>query len=76
MLGNLKNPPSPFESIITTHFKYKRQEILDQLDNWVQLDQTKGVGSDEKLRSIHGNGPSSDLFLKSVDELKEMMLSL
>jgi hypothetical protein len=75
MLENLKNPPSPFENIITTHFRFKKREITEQLDKWVQMDKEKGIG-DDKLRQIHGDGPGSATFLACVKELKERMRAL
>jgi hypothetical protein len=75
MLENLKNPPSPFEHIITTHFKFKKREIMEQLDKWVQMDKEKGIGED-RLRQIHGDGPTSETFLASVKELKERLKTL
>jgi len=78
MLGNLKNPPSPFEDIIKTHFRFKKFEIAEQLDKWVTLEKSKG-GNDNEDRAVHrfhSNVVSSDTFLGCVKELKELLHDL
>jgi ubiquitin-protein ligase len=37
MLGQLKNPPRGFESVIKRHFYVKRQEVLTEVHHWVEL---------------------------------------
>jgi ubiquitin-protein ligase len=34
MLEMLKEPPKGFEQVINTHFKYKKNEIIEQLQQW------------------------------------------
>jgi len=48
MIDQLRNPSSGFEDIIRTHFKLKRQLVLDEVNEWVkdsiptnQVDQMK-----------------------------------
>ncbi|KDQ17329.1 hypothetical protein BOTBODRAFT_30149 [Botryobasidium botryosum FD-172 SS1] len=47
MLGNLKNPPEPFEDIIRTHFRLKGRAIEAQLDKWLD---------DDDGETMHGQG--------------------
>jgi hypothetical protein len=75
MLGNLKTPPSPFEDIIKTHFRFKKYEIAEQLDKWSALEKNKG-GEDKALHQYHSNVVSSDTFFACVKELKELLAAL
>lgn len=79
MLGNLKNPPSPFEDIIKTHFRFKKHELTAQLDKWVALEKNKGstTASDDRImHQYHSNVVSSENFLTCVKELKELLADL
>ena len=76
MLGNLKNPPEPFEDIIRTHFRLKARSIVAQLDDWVTLDDGKPTAGDgEYFTDTRTEGASSGSgFHKDVQELKKMLL--
>lgn len=37
MLGQLKNPPRGFESVVKRHFYVKRFEIMKEINHWVDL---------------------------------------
>jgi hypothetical protein len=75
MLDNLKNPPSPFEHIITTHFRFKKKEIAEQLDSWIQLENQGG--SDSRVMSFLGGCvPGQDKLKADVKELKERLRRL
>lgn len=81
MLGNLKNPPEPFADVIRTHFRLKARSILKQLDEWVQLDDSKGLAADGAYAGQGGgkNVPSSsgtNGFADDVEELKGLLRKL
>ena len=81
MLGNLKNPPEPFGDVIRTHFRLKARSILKQLDEWAQLDDSKGLAADGAYVGQGGgkNGPSSsgtNGFSEDVEELKGLLRKL
>ena len=72
MLGNLRNPPEPFEDVIRTHFRLKARSIAAQLDKWLAEDdgkQTSGDGGGY-LTVKSEAGSSSNGFAKDVDDLK------
>ncbi|KAG7449236.1 uncharacterized protein BT62DRAFT_964259 [Guyanagaster necrorhizus] len=78
MLGNLKNPPEPFEDIIRTHFRLKARTISAQLDQWLAMDDGKpttsdggGYGGSERVA-----GGSSNGFKADCDELKAILKDL
>jgi hypothetical protein len=71
MLGNLSNPPEPFEDIIRTHVRLKARTISAQLDQWLQEDDGKMTAGDGGyMGSKFETGPSSNGFQKDVSELK------
>jgi len=37
MLGQLKNPPRGFESVVKRHFYVKKFEIIKEINHWVEL---------------------------------------
>ncbi|KZS97566.1 hypothetical protein SISNIDRAFT_449083 [Sistotremastrum niveocremeum HHB9708] len=79
MLGNLKNPPEPFENVIRTHFKLKAKTITQQLDTWLEMDDGRRVMGDfHGLAAENRNQPStsSSEFKKHVAELKEYLAAL
>lgn len=80
MLGNLRNPPEPWEDVIRTHFRLKARSITKQLNNWLQNDdgrQTAADGAGVDTRSAAtGGGGSSNGMKKDVDALVELMNSL
>lgn len=79
MLGNLKNPPEPFEDIIRTHFRLKARSITAQLNEWVAQDDGKattpdGGGYSNATKPVAGS--SNNGLRKDVDELKEILAQL
>lgn len=78
MLGNLKEPPSPFEDIISTHFRLKAKAISEQLDRWAQLDKGHGGASVPKNLEPFGEGASVsvDQMQSDVKELKQLLAEL
>lgn len=80
MLGNLKNPPEPFGDVIRTHYRLKARSILKQLDEWVQLDDGKGLASDGAFvgQNVKGGsaGSSSNGFVEDVEELRGILRML
>ncbi|KAH9833805.1 ubiquitin conjugating enzyme family protein [Rhodofomes roseus] len=78
MLGNLKNPPEPFEDVIRTHFRLKAKSIMAQLDQWLAIDDGKPItdgGYGGLLKNPTGAG-SSNGFQADVDELKRLLTQL
>jgi len=76
MLGNLKNPPEPFEDVIRTHFRLKARSITAQLDEWLALDDGKPI-SDGGYGGPKGpTGGSSNGFQADVEELKGLLTKL
>lgn len=83
MLGNLKNPPSPFEDIIRTHFRLKAHAIDAQLDKWLADDDgesTSGHGAqyiahsaEPKTKKASGSGSEMH---KDAQELKALLKTL
>jgi hypothetical protein len=80
MLGNLCNPPEPFEDVIRTHFRLKARFISAQLDKWLEEDDGVVIAADGALAaSKHATsaaGGSSNGFRKDVESLTEMMNTL
>jgi len=80
MLGNLRNPPEPWEDIIRTHFRLKARSITKQLNQWLQADDGRQTADDgagiEGRSSAAGGGGSSNGMKKDVDALVELMNSL
>lgn len=79
MLGNLKNPPEPFDNVIRTHFKLKARSIMSQLDDWVSRDNgksTTGDGGGYFSSERDDTGGSNNGFRKDVDELKKLLTEL
>jgi hypothetical protein len=35
MIDMIRNPPSGFESVIKRHFYLKKEEILEEVDQWI-----------------------------------------
>lgn len=78
MLGNLKNPPEPFEEVIRTHFKLKSATIRAQLDKWLTLDDrlpTAGAAHGQHKEKPQSSGTQTP-FEKDVAELKALLLAL
>lgn len=80
MLGNVRNPPEPWEDVIRTHFRLKARSITKQLRHWLQIDDGRqtaedGAGIDTRS-SAAGGGGSSNGMKKDVDALIELMNSL
>ncbi|KAH9927315.1 uncharacterized protein B0H18DRAFT_1004044 [Fomitopsis serialis] len=77
MLGNLKNPPEPFEDVVRTHFRLKAKSITAQLDQWLAIDDGKSItdggygGSKNSVATGSSNGFQAD-----VEELKRLLVQL
>ncbi|CCM03344.1 uncharacterized protein FIBRA_05473 [Fibroporia radiculosa] len=76
MLGNLKNPPEPFEDVIRTHFRLKTRSIIAQLNEWLAQDDEKpitdgGYGGPRTPASGSSNGFQAD-----IEELKGLLAQL
>ncbi|KAG8794758.1 hypothetical protein FRC17_008233, partial [Serendipita sp. 399] len=56
MLGNLKNPPEPFQDVIQTHFRLKAKAITEQLDKWLAMDD--GIPTNGANNGGYGGGGS------------------
>ena len=80
MLGNLRNPPEPWEDVIRTHFRLKARSVTKQLNDWLQNDDGRQIAEDgagiENRSSATGGGGSSNGMKKDVDALVELMNSL
>lgn len=78
MLGNLKNPPEPFEDVIRTHFRLKAKSIMKQLDEWVAQDDGKPLAGDggSSYNRQATAGPSGNGLQRDVDELKTLLTRL
>lgn len=80
MLGNLRNPPEPWEDVIRTHFRLKARSITKQLNGWLQTDDGRQIADDgagiEGRSSAVGGGGNSNGMKKDVDALVELMNSL
>jgi hypothetical protein len=77
MLGNLRNPPEPFEDVIRTHFRLKARLIKAQLDEWLAKDDgaiTQGDGGGFSQRTT--SGPNGNGFTKDVEDLKALLAEL
>jgi hypothetical protein len=72
MLGNLRDPPEPFQDIIRTHFRLKAKSIMVQLDQW--LSQDDGKPTEGKI--IFGVGTSLNDLERDVNELKKLLQQL
>ena len=80
MLGNLRNPPEPWEDVIRTHFRLKARSITKQLNQWLQIDDGRQIADDgagiESRSSAAGGGGSSNGMKKDVNALVDLMNSL
>jgi hypothetical protein len=76
MLGNLKNPPEPFQDIIRTHFKLKAPFISTQLDQWLAQDDNQSISGDGAHPGTRSGEGSSNGFQQDIEELKELMRQL
>ena len=76
MLGNLKNPPEPFEDVIRTHFRLKAKSIMKQLDEWLALDDGKPITDGGYGGKIPMAAGSTNGFQADVDELKRLLTQL
>jgi hypothetical protein len=76
MLGNLKNPPEPFQDIIRTHFKLKAPFISTQLDEWLAQDNNQATSGDGAHPGIAGTARSSNGFREDIEELKGLLRQL
>ncbi|KAF8076356.1 hypothetical protein FPV67DRAFT_412956 [Lyophyllum atratum] len=79
MLGNLKNPPEPFEDIIRTHYRLKARSITAQLDEWLSKDDGKTTTGDGGGYIGGGKaeaGGSGNGLKKDVDEMKALLAQL
>jgi hypothetical protein len=80
MLGNLRNPPEPFEDVIRTHYRLKARSISEQLDKWLQEDDGAATVDDGATAAGRVNavatGGSSNGFQKDITDLKELMNTL
>ena len=75
MLGNLKNPPEPFEDVIRTHFRLKAKSIGAQLDDWLSKDDGKEMPN-ERTYGTSKEGSSGNAMPADVAELKKLMKDL
>ena len=75
MLGNLQNPPEPFQDVIRTHFRLKAKSISRQLDDWLAKDDGRAVASDGAVAARGGPG-GSDSMARDVAELKKALAKL
>lgn len=78
MLGNLRNPPEPWEDVIRTHFRLKARSITKQLNNWLEIDDghqiyEDGAGIENRTPATTGGGGSANGMKKDVDALIELM---
>ena len=71
MLGQLKNPPKGFETVVKRHFYIKRAEILTDIHKWVERA--------EKVEALYTNlvhdhnGNIAKDFQKSKTRYKEAL---
>ena len=79
MLGNLRNPPEPFEDVIRTHFRLKARSLMQQLDDWLALDDGRNLDSDgasSVARQRANQSGGSTTFQKDVEDLKQALQAL
>ncbi|OSX59536.1 hypothetical protein POSPLADRAFT_1067248 [Postia placenta MAD-698-R-SB12] len=76
MLGNLKNPPEPFEDVIRTHYRLKARSIMKQLDEWLAIDDGKPITDGGYGGHKASAGGSSSGFQADVQELKGLLTKL
>ncbi|KXN90251.1 Baculoviral IAP repeat-containing protein 6, partial [Leucoagaricus sp. SymC.cos] len=77
MLGNLRNPPEPFEEVIRTHFRLKARSISAQLDEWLAKDDnapTIGEAGGFGQRTLPTAGNNG--FAQDVQDLKTLLQEL
>jgi hypothetical protein len=75
MLNHLKNPPEPFGDVIRTHFRLKARSILKQLDEWVELDDSRPLNGDGAYAApnVPKASGSSNGFAEDVNELRNLL---
>ena len=76
MLGNLREPPEPFEDVIRTHFRLKAKEISKQLDKWLEMDDKKAISPEYSSSESTSKAAESGALKTSVTKLKEMLKQL
>ncbi|KAG8774535.1 hypothetical protein FRC16_005064 [Serendipita sp. 398] len=79
MLGNLKNPPEPFQDVVKTHFRLKAKAITEQLDKWLTMDD--GIATNGANNGGYGVPASSNntpglAFQNDVKELKALLRTI
>lgn len=73
MLGNLKNPPEPFQDVIKTHFRLKSKAITRQLDRWLDMDDGHPINGPNSGVTTTGKGSHGSAFQRDVAELKDLL---
>ncbi|KIK65287.1 hypothetical protein GYMLUDRAFT_38722 [Collybiopsis luxurians FD-317 M1] len=80
MLDALRNPPEPFEEVITTHFRLKARAIQKQLDDWLKEDDGKQLASDgaefSGIGRTSASSGSSNGLQADTDALKKLLEDL
>lgn len=77
MLGNLKAPPEPFADVIQTHFRLKARSLFKQLDEWLELDDGRGLDGQNGGGQLSPVGSGAGQALRrDVKELKALLLKL
>jgi hypothetical protein len=78
MLGNLRNPPEPFEDVIRTHFRLKARSVSAQLDEWLAKDDNAPTAGDGAGFNHRPNtaGASGNGFATDVADLKALLAEL
>nr|XP_022908652.1 baculoviral IAP repeat-containing protein 6 isoform X2 [Onthophagus taurus] len=77
MLEQIVNPCPCFKDIINTHFYLKREEIMEQVENWIK-DLETDISEKRTSRSTNKRSSFSSIenFKKVYQQLKEKLLKL
>jgi hypothetical protein len=76
MLGNLKDPPKPFRTVIRTHFRLKARSLAQQLDQWVTQDDGRPTEGHGGYHRLDAGSTSSTELKRDVEELKRLLKQL
>uniref|UniRef100_A0A915E4H5 UBC core domain-containing protein n=1 Tax=Ditylenchus dipsaci TaxID=166011 RepID=A0A915E4H5_9BILA len=64
MVESLKRPSLAFENVIQAHFRLKKEEILKQVNNWIELE--------EAITTANRSAEMKNVLLKLEEEFKKL----
>ena len=72
ILGQMKNPSAMFTDCINDHFRLKKRRILEQLDEWTEMEEKLAGKSSSSLVAGGGIRCSSKIVVGICDEIRDV----